>query len=163
MKCVLFLGLYMNSWIVCLCIVFFFLNGGIVLYECDYRTDTFLIFASFDQRPFQRLVASRVKWSLFVGQYRVFPISFTLFSSSSLLFFLIPLSLTPPVVEVCQLLTNHPFVQREQWHLKHVSISSCYRERTQICGKVCLISANMNKNWSSSAESMRLSLWVYNQ
>lgn len=85
---VLFLGLYMNSLIVCLCIVFFFLNGGIVLYECNYRTDIFfLLYSSFDQRPFQRPLTSRVKLSPFVEQYGVFPISFTLFFSSHLLFF----------------------------------------------------------------------------
>lgn len=85
---VLFLGLYMNSLIVCLCIVFFFLNSGIVLYECNYRTDIFfLLYSSFDQRPFQRPLTSRVKLSPFVEQYGVFPISFTLFFSSHLLFF----------------------------------------------------------------------------
>jgi len=57
-----------------------------------YRTTFLSFFLPFDQRPFQRPLASRVKLSPFVEQYGVFPIFFTLFFSS-LFFFSHPLFL----------------------------------------------------------------------
>lgn len=108
---VLFLGLYMNSLIVCCILLLEWWDCAIWMWLQD---NCFFFFSPFDQRPFQRPLASRVKLSPFVEQYGVFPISFTLFFSSPLIFsfFLIPFSFTPPVLVECQLLTNHSFVQR---------------------------------------------------
>lgn len=144
---VLFLELCMNSLIVCLCIVFFLLNGGIVLYECDYRTDIFLNIFVIWPKNFPK--AGDLYGRMFSICWAIGGLShlfYFVFLLSFFIFFLISLSITPPVLEVCQLLTNHPFVQWQQWHLEHVSISSCYREWIQISGKVCLMSADMNED-----------------
>ncbi len=148
---VLFLGLYMNSLIVCLCIVFFFLNGGIVLYECDYRTDIFLIFASFDQRPFQRPVASRVKWSPFCWAIQCLSHLFYFV----LLFFYFFSSLFPSLLQLwkcasCSQIIHLLSGSSDIWN---VSISSYYREWTQM-------SADMNENWSSVDLLLNPCIWA---
>lgn len=69
--------LYSSSWMVGLCYMNLITGHFFLL----------LLYSSFDQRPFQRLLTSRVRLPPFVEQYGVFSISFTLFFSSHLLFF----------------------------------------------------------------------------
>lgn len=127
--------LYSSSWMVELCYMNV-ITGQIFFYYIRHLTKDL----------------SKGRWPLgsnclhLLSNTGSFPSLLLCFSSLIFYFFLIPLSFTPPLLVVCQLLTNHPFVQRKQWHLEHVSISSCYGKWIQICGTVCLMSANMNEN-----------------
>lgn len=127
-----FVSSVIYEWFDSECIVLYPSSWMLGLYFVNPITD--LSFSAFDQKSFHKPVTSRAKWSLCFGQYGVF---FPVFLFSTTIVFPPPF-FTPPVLLVCQLPTNHLFVGKEQWHLEHGSISSCYGDWGQICGKMCL-------------------------